>query len=192
MPEVYVSVDIEADGPIPGVNSMLSLGAAAFRRGSVVPVATFEVNLAPLEGAGQHPDTMAWWARFPEAWAHVTHEPREPAEAMAEFAAWTRALPGKPVMVVYPSWDFMWVHWYLQRFTGGSPYGIGALDLKSMLFANGQVSESFRGTAKRRMPRRWFRGAPKHTHKALDDAIGQGVLFVRALQEIRGAQNGPG
>ena len=28
--ECYVSIDIEADGPIPGTYSMLSLGAAAF------------------------------------------------------------------------------------------------------------------------------------------------------------------
>ena len=28
--ECYVSVDIEADGPIPGAHSMLRLGAAAF------------------------------------------------------------------------------------------------------------------------------------------------------------------
>ena len=30
MKEIYISVDIETDGPIPGPNSMLSFGAAAF------------------------------------------------------------------------------------------------------------------------------------------------------------------
>ena len=30
LPEIYVSIDVEADGPIPGDHSMLSLGAAAF------------------------------------------------------------------------------------------------------------------------------------------------------------------
>lgn len=29
-PEIYVSTDIEADGPIPGQNSMLSFGSAAY------------------------------------------------------------------------------------------------------------------------------------------------------------------
>jgi len=28
--EIYVSIDIEADGPIPGPYSMLSIGAVAF------------------------------------------------------------------------------------------------------------------------------------------------------------------
>ena len=29
--EIYVSTDIEADGPIPGQNSMLSFGSAAYK-----------------------------------------------------------------------------------------------------------------------------------------------------------------
>ena len=33
------------------------------------------------------------------------------------------------------------------------------------------------------MPKRWFKGAPKHTHKAIDDAIGQGVLFVNMMSD---------
>ena len=32
MAEIYVSTDIEADGPIPGPNSMLSFGSAAYTR----------------------------------------------------------------------------------------------------------------------------------------------------------------
>jgi hypothetical protein len=31
--EIYVSTDIEADGPIPGPNSMLSFGSAAYTAG---------------------------------------------------------------------------------------------------------------------------------------------------------------
>lgn len=50
----YVSIDIEADGPIPGPggNSMLSFGAAAFlppgQPRNKTPIATFERNLFPL------------------------------------------------------------------------------------------------------------------------------------------------
>ena len=32
LPEIYVAVDIEADGPIPGLNSMLSFGMAVVGR----------------------------------------------------------------------------------------------------------------------------------------------------------------
>ncbi len=186
-PEIYVSIDIEADGPIPSANSMLSIGAAAFRRGSTSPISTFEANLEPLPGAGQDPDTMAWWSRFPEAWTHVTTGAVPAEGGMTSFKRWANDLPGKKVMVVYPTWDFMWVHWYLCRFTGdGKPFGIGALDIKSMLFAGGAISRDFKGVSKRRMPKHYFEGAPPHTHKALDDAIGQGVLFVNALADVQG------
>lgn len=36
---------------------------------------------------------------------------------------------------------------------------------------------------KRNMPKKWFHGCPPHTHKALDDAIGQGILFLNILAE---------
>ncbi len=66
----YISVDIEADGPIPGDNSMLSIGAAAFEE-SGEPVGTipiFSINLAPLPKAVQDVDTMKFWLRNAAAW----------------------------------------------------------------------------------------------------------------------------
>ena len=48
--EIYVSTDIEADGPIPGPNSMLSFGSAAFREDKTL-VSTFAANLKLLPRA---------------------------------------------------------------------------------------------------------------------------------------------
>ena len=66
--ECYVSIDIEADGPAPGLNSMLSLGAAAFA-GDGTLADTFSANLETLPEAREDPKTMRWWAKQPEAWA---------------------------------------------------------------------------------------------------------------------------
>ena len=66
--EVYVSTDVEADGPIPGPFSMLSLASAAFDAEGVL-LGTFTVNLRTLEGATVHPDTARFWAANPEALA---------------------------------------------------------------------------------------------------------------------------
>ena len=60
MEEIYVSVDIETDGPIPGDFSMLSLGSAAYNEAEEL-ISTFSVNLAPMAGARQNPDTMKFW-----------------------------------------------------------------------------------------------------------------------------------
>jgi hypothetical protein len=191
--EIYVSIDIEADGPIPGQNSMLNFGAAAFDVAGpepLVPIATFEANLKPIEGAAPDADTMAWWGEQPEAHAYVSSNQRAAATVMPEFVAWAVALPGNPVLVSYPAYDFMWIHWYIMRFGAvkRSPFSFAALDTKTLaMVALDQTT--FKGTSKRAMFKQrpeWFDGQPEHDHTGLTDAIGQGMLFVRILAELRG------
>lgn len=183
-PEIYVSTDIEADGPIPGPHSMLSIGSAAFTaEGDLVD--TFETNLETLEGASGHPGTMAWWATQPEAWEACRRSPWDPREAMGAYVGWLESLPGKPVFVGYPAgFDFSFVRWYLVNFTGKEPFSFSALDIKS--FAMAVLKTPFRETTKKNMPKAWFDNKHRHTHKALDDAIGQGKLFINMLKESRG------
>lgn len=64
MAEIYVSTDVEADGPIPGPHSMLSFGSAAFRADKT-RVTTFSANLETLPDASGHPATMRWWKTQP-------------------------------------------------------------------------------------------------------------------------------
>lgn len=180
--EIYVSTDIEADGPIPGPNSMLSFASAAFRADKTL-VGTFSRNLETLPGAKPDPKTEAWWKTQPEAWAACRKDLVGPEAAMRDYAAWLRQLPGKPVFVGYPaSYDFMFVYWYLVRYTGESPFSHSALDIKS--YAMCMLGIGYREATKRNMPKRWFDDVP-HTHVALDDALGQGALFCNMLNESR-------
>lgn len=182
MAEIYVSTDIEADGPIPGRYSMLSFASAAFDADGTM-VGTFTANLATLPDATTDPGTMAWWEQNQDAWKLCRADQRDPAAAMTEYRAWLEGLPGKPVFVGYPAaFDFMFVYWYLVRFTGGSPFSHSALDLKS--FAMAVLGTDFRDTTKRNMPRDWF-GPTPHTHVALDDAIGQGELWLAMRRAAR-------
>lgn len=187
--ETYISIDVEADGPIPGRNNMLSFGAAAFTLGSTQPIATFEANLELIPEAKPSPSTMAWWATQPEAWEACRKNLRKPEEAMAEFIQWVRSLPGRPVIVGYPvTYDFEFIHWYTMAFGGlrdgeRSPFGFQGLDIKTLAMT--VMGCSYREATKRNMPKRWFKGAPKHNHEALTDAIGQGVLFVNIMEELR-------
>jgi hypothetical protein len=180
MAEIYVSTDVETDGPIPGPHSMLSFASAAYRADKTL-LATFEANLETLPGAAGHPDTLAWWQTQPDAWAAARANPRDPAEAMPAYLAWVKALPGAPVFVAYPAgFDFLFVYWYLIRFTGESPFSFSALDVKT--YAMALLRKGYRACVKRNMPRRWFDPLP-HTHRALDDAIEQGALFCNMLRE---------
>ena len=184
MAEIYVSTDIEADGPIPGPHSMLSFGSAAFLADKTL-VSTFTANLELLPGATGHPETMKWWDSQPEAWAATRRDPRDPAAAMTDYVRWLKSLPGKPVFVGFPaSYDFMFVYWYLIRFAGESPFSHSALDIKTLAMA--ALGTEYRQSVKRNMPTVWFEEQP-HNHVALDDAIGQGILFCNVLAAIRQA-----
>ncbi len=178
MTEVYVSTDVEADGPIPGPHSMLSFASAAYRHDKTL-VGTFEANLTLLPAAQGDPKTMEWWAGQPEAWAACRTNVREPSVVMPQYVRWLKSLPGKPVFVGYPAaYDFMFVYWYLIRFAGESPFSHSALDIKT--YAMALLGKGYRESVKRNMPARWFDNLP-HTHVALDDAKGQGALFVNML-----------
>lgn len=100
--EIYVSTDIEVDGPIPGPYSMLSIGSAAYDQAGTL-LATYSANLTALPGTTQHPETMAWWSQNPADWAACRADPQPPATVMRDYVAWLKALPGVPVFVGYRS-----------------------------------------------------------------------------------------
>src|SRR3954464_1443102 len=100
--EIYVSTDVETNGPIPGVYSMLSFGSAAYTADKRL-LANFEANLETLPDAAENGDTMRWWATQPEAWAECRRDPQDPEKTMKAYVAWLKALPGKPVFVGYPA-----------------------------------------------------------------------------------------
>jgi len=187
MAEIYFSTDVETDGPIPGPNSMLSFASAAFTPDKKL-LGTFSANLDLLPSAQGHPDTMKFWQENPDAYAATRADTKDPAVAMAEYVAWIKSLPGKPVFAAYPAgFDFLFVYWYLIRFTGASPFSHSALDMKSMAMA--LLGTGYRDSTKRNMPKEWFGPAP-HTHVALDDAIEQGELLcnmLAAAQKLRAA-----
>ena len=178
--EIYVSTDVEADGPIPAPNSMLSFGSAAYTAQKEL-VGTFSANLETLSGAAADPKTMQWWEQQSDAWAACRRNLETPEAAMPRYVAWLKSLSGKPVFVGYPAgFDFLFVYWYLMRFAGESPFSFSALDIKT--YAMSVLKKDYRKSTKSGMPKRWFDQHP-HTHIALDDAIEQGALFCNMLAE---------
>lgn len=191
-PEIYLSVDVEADGPAPGRYSMLSFGIAAFSLDKVL-LGTFTRNLELLPGAVQHPRVMAWWRSTPAQWAAYerTRENVQPVrESMLACDAWCKSMRahGKPCAVGAPAaYDFgAWLYWYLVYALDEVPdLGFSALDLKS--FAFGRMPETrYRSLGKGNYDAAWFDADTPHTHVALDDAIEQGTIMVNAIRERDG------
>jgi hypothetical protein len=126
---------------------------------------------------------MTWWERQPLAWQAARVDPQPPERALKAYVAWVEGLPGRPVFVGYPgAYDFLFLYWYLLRFTGKSPFSHSALDIKT--YAMAVLGKPYHESTKRGMPRRWFDDLP-HTHRALDDALEQGALFCNMLAESR-------
>jgi hypothetical protein len=146
MKEIYISTDVETDGPIPGPHSMLSFGSAAYDADKTL-ISTFSANLDTLPGAAADPKTAAWWQTQPEAWAACRTNLEAPEAAMQRYVAWIKTLPGRPVFVAYPAgFDFLFVYWYLIRFTGASPFSHSALDIKS--YAMAMLKTGYRDSTK--------------------------------------------
>jgi hypothetical protein len=183
MKEIYVSTDVETDGPIPGPHSMLSFASAAYWPDKRL-VGTFSANLETLPGAQGHPETMKWWRTEKAAWQACRENPQPPQVALPNYLAWVKALPGKPVFVAYPVvFDFMFMAWYLHTFTGENPFSHSAIDVKT--YAMALLKKPYKQSTKQNMPKAWFDDLP-HTHRALDDAIEQGALFCNMLKQHSG------
>jgi hypothetical protein len=186
-PDMYVSADIEADGPIPGPYSMLSIGLAVAGRfdGTTLTVAdpterTFYAELRPIS-ADFVPGALAVSGLDRE---RLLEEGRDPAEAMTAAGAWVREAAGEalPVFVGFPaSYDWLWTYWYFVRYADeGSPFGHSrCLDLKTAYAIKAGVP--LNQSSKSRLPRS-LRSSRPHTHHALDDAVEQADLAVNLLR----------
>jgi hypothetical protein len=82
--------------------------------------------------------------------------------------------------VGYPAgFDFTFIFWYLQKFTGASPFSWSALDMKT--FAMALTGLPFKQAIKPRLPNEWLPADLPHTHVALDDAREQAQIFRAML-----------
>ena len=127
---VYLSVDVETDGPVPGLFSMLSIGLCAFTISGEI-VWEKELNLLPLKDAQQDEQTMKWWMQPEQAdsWNHLMKNRRNPQDAMIQLSQDLTNLKKhyKVVTVAWPAcFDWMFLHWYMYKFIGDNPLGRSA------------------------------------------------------------------
>lgn len=165
----WVSVDIEADGPIPGDYSMVCLGAVIVEPGLE---RTFYGQLRPISDK---------W--IPEALAvsgfsrEETQAFDDPEAVMRRFADWLAAQLGgatgkkrrRPIFVSDNNgFDWQFVNWYFHHFTGENPFGHSSQNLGSLY--KGLVKDAFQS----------FKHLRKtaHTHHPVDDAKGNAEALL--------------
>jgi len=184
--EIYVSVDVEADGPCPPLHSMLSFGVAALDINGN-SLGTLERNLDLLPNAKPDQDTLEFWSRFPDMYAETRKNTVSSETAMRDLLHFVNNLKsyGKPAFMAYPArYDLRMIDTYSWMFLNEQMLGLGCIDLKSVAFTI--MKCDFHSASKRNMPKHWFKGTGTHTHKGIDDAIEQGRLGVNMIRESRG------
>ncbi len=177
--EIYISVDIETDGPIPGDYSMMSFGACVV--GS--PEISFYRELKPISDKFI-PETVAVPGLNRD---QLIKTGVDPAIAMQEFVLWLSDTCGQtacPIFIAFnATFDWMFINWYLIHFVGNNPFGISGWDIKAY-YAGITRSNSWSDTSKKKMNKRFLSPRP-HTHNALDDAREQAEIFMRLREEAK-------
>lgn len=178
MNETLVSVDIEADGPVPGKYSMLSLGACVVDR----PETTFYATLRPVTDSFD-PDALKVSGLDR---GKLDESGDEPGEAMRRFGDWVTESTkggGPPVFVGFNApFDWSFVNYYFHRYADGNPFGHSALDIKSYYFAALKKTQ-WSQAAKINLEPSLASDQP-HTHNALDDAVEQADIFRKIRAHI--------
>lgn len=168
--EVFISVDVETSGPIPGEYSVLTIGACLVDD----PGTRFSTRLKPISDKAD-PDAMAVTGLSLD---ELSLTGVDPAIGMAQFQSWIEGaagMDGQPVFVGFnAAFDWSFVNYYFHRFLGCNPFGFAALDIKS--FFMGVAGCSWAETKSSRMAQALN---PMHhgEHDALQDAIYQAELF---------------
>lgn len=159
----YIMVDIEADGPIPGPYSMISLGAVVVQP---PPQRTFYQTFYPISDQ---------WIPQALAVSGMTREDTmkgtPPKIAILNFQTWLLSVTNKPKFISDNNgFDWQFVNWYFWTYSRGNPFGHSSTNLESLY--KGLVTNlklNFKHLRK-----------TKHMHNPVDDAMGN----VEALLEL--------
>jgi hypothetical protein len=191
LPDVYISVDIEADGPIPGIYSMLSFGMTTAGRydGETFTVDeptddTFYAELTPVTDQFE-PDALAVAGLDRDA---LLRDGEDPATAMARAAEWVDSVAAGsvPVLVAWPAeFDWSFLHWYFIHYLGRDPFGYASsIDTKAFYLARSGLTMS--QAHEQGLPAH-LRSTLPHTHNALDDAMAHAERFAKIFVWHRNA-----
>ena len=190
---LFISVDVEASGPVPGLYNLVSVGAVPVRGEpggtfSVVEGESFYVELRP-EFAGFIDEAMAVHGISKE---YLLKHGTEAKEAMASFREWVleQAVGEEkpPVFVGHnAAFDWSYVNYYFHYAKVENPFDIFSLDTKSLAF--GRFSLPWH-KARKSVFEEIFPAIPKldevQRHRADYDAAYQSIMFIELMNREPG------
>ncbi len=182
-PELWFSVDVECSGQTPHDGSLISIGACLVDD----PSKTFYVELKP--------DPEKPWGRREErvhnlTRAHLEEHGVERLDGIRRFAEWVRrtaeavAPESSPLLIGFNTpFDWMWLVMAFAEADVRNPFGMSAVDLKSVYYTlHGGDDLTWKKTVKR-FVRQVYPTSLVADHHALADALEQAEL-ARTLRAV--------
>lgn len=168
--EIFISVDVEAAGPIPGEFSLLSIGACCVddeSKSFSCEIKPINRNADPkaLEVSGLSLDTLE-------------ESGLAPSDAMHRFGTWAESVAGVGGTLVFVGFnapfDWSFVNYYFHKYMGKNPFGFAALDIKA--YYMGVTGCAWSDTRSSRLSED-LKPTRHGDHRALHDAQYQAELF---------------
>jgi ribonuclease T len=181
LPEVYICVDVETAGPVPGQYAMLSLGACLVDDTST----TFYVELQP-DRSDYLPEAMVISGLSLDS---LKQHGSPPLAALQAFADWLKKVVPEGSKAVFVAlnapFDWMFVSDYFHRYLGNNPFGHSALDIKA--YYMGFTGVTWSETSMKHISAHFLQ--EKHlVHNALHDAQDQAEIFREILKRSQKGQ----
>lgn len=164
-----VMVDVESDGPCPGMHSMVCFGAVIVEAGLQ---RTFYAELKPISEI-YIPEALAisgfnreQCMKFPD-----------PRDAMQNFEIWLqKEIPDKRPIFWSDNngYDFAFINYYFWQHLGRNPFGWSSANLGSFYKGlNRDLYSTFKHLRE-----------TKHTHNPVDDAKGNAEALLKMLPKM--------
>ena len=166
-------IDVEADGPTPGIYSMIQIGAVALNSNGIQE--KFGINLAPITD------------NYLEAALKAIHVSRDRSltfpdakKSMFAFDDFINRYSLKPQYMGRPiffsdnnGFDWQFINYYFWKFLNRNPFG----------FSSNNITNIYGGIHNKLRDGDWkkFR-TTKHSHDALDDALGNSEALLTIAQ----------
>jgi hypothetical protein len=166
-------VDVEADGPAPGLYSMVCFGA----------VVVTDWRIGESFFGRTRPISDQWLPQALAVSAFTREEHLQfdaPADVMRAFADWVARVNqgSRPVFVSdNPAFDWQFVNYYFWRYLNGNPFGHSARRIGD--FAAGLAGDFFAKQSWKTQRK------TRHTHNPVDDARGNAEALIALAARAR-------
>ena len=169
----FFIVDVESDGPVPSLYSMVCFGAVFVdvKHGDLSQ--TFYGKTKPLPNAKCDVESLAI-SGFTRT-DHSTYD--DPQIVMSEFTKWVNEVNtgGRPVMLSDNiAYDWQWINYYMHCFLGNNVFG----------YSGRRISDLYCGLVKDMYGSWKHLRITKANHHPITDAIGNAEVLLHMINKM--------